>query len=314
MNRLTVHQPGVLTTVQDLGRPGLRRFGVPLGGAMDRDALRIANALVGNPDEAAALECTLSGPQISFAADTWIAIAGGTLPGWPYARPVRVEAGQLLSFRRVERGCRAYIAVAGGLIVPQVLGSCSTYLPGRFGGVEGRSLLAGDEILVGASDIAFANTEHWAIVPELLPHPVTRTQIRIIRGAQWDRFSSEGVRRFFSDSYRVLAQSDRMGLRLSGPAVEAGAAVDMLSEPVAAGAIQIPPDGQPIVLMADCQTLGGYPKLGHVITVDLPRVAQLQPGESVRFRECSVDVAEQLLLAHEVALGKLRTGLSQKLR
>lgn len=314
MNSLSVRYGGLLTTVQDLGRPAARRYGVPVGGAMDAFALRVANLLVGNPEEAAGLECTLTGPEVSFAADTWVAVCGAAAHGVPEAKPFCVRAGDALSLRQLRNGCRAYLAVAGGIDVPKVLGSAATYTRGEFGGQLGRPLRAGDCLHIGPSTTAYQGLEYWSLVDEFRPrHPID-AEVRFVLGPQSSWFSSEALDSFQLEPYGVLAQSDRMGVRLTGPAVTRTTRLEMNSEPVSAGAIQVPPDGQPIVLMPDCQVIGGYPKIGHVITVDLPVVAQLRPGETLRFRECPLNYAQNLLLSREASLGKLRTGLEQKRR
>jgi len=312
MNTLFVDQPGMLTTVQDLGRPAARRYGVPVGGAMDPLAFRVANLLVGNPESAAGLECTLTGPDLSFAADTWIAVCGAAVRGVPEAKPVCVRTGEKLSLRQLRKGCRAYLAVAGGLEVPTVLGSAATYTRGQFGGYEGRALRARDRLSIGPSSTSYRDLEYWSLAAEFLPRELNDPEVRFVPGPQWSWFAAEALDQFQLEAYRVLPQSDRMGVRLAGPPVTRATRLEMNSEPVSAGAIQVPPDGQPIVLMADCQTIGGYPKVGHVIAVDLPIVAQLRSGETVRFRECTLEEAQHLLLEREADLAKLRAGLELK--
>lgn len=314
MNNLVVRYAGMLTTVQDLGRPAARRYGVPVGGAMDPLALRVANLLVGNPEDAAGLECTLTGPELSFASDTWVAVCGAAAHGVSEAKPLLVRAGEVFSLRQLKKGCRAYLAVAGGIDVPKVLGSAATYTRGELGGHLGRALRAGDRLNIGPSATTYQDHGYWSLVEEFRPrHPVD-AEVRFVPGPQWSWFSSEGLDSFQLEPYSVLAQSDRMGVRLSGPPIARATRLEMNSEPVSAGAVQVPPDGQPIVLMADCQVIGGYPKIGHVITVDLPVIAQLRAGETLRFRECPLEYAQSLLLAREASLGKLRVALEQKRR
>jgi antagonist of KipI len=312
---MTVLSPGLLTTVQDLGRPGHRRQGVASGGAMDAFALQVANLLVGNAADAAALEFALTGPRLKFSGDTLVALCGGGFGDLPDWRLVRVRAGGEISLEKCREGCRGYLAVAGGLDVPRVLGGCGTDLRGGFGGHEGRALRAGDGLKVkpGALEAHALRPDaalHHFIAPEIRPAYSRSPTVRVVRGAEAGEFSGE----FFQYLFTIEAQSDRMGLRLAGPQLERRTkAGELISSPVAPGAIQVPPDGQPIVLMADAQTLGGYPKIAHVISVDLPLLAQLRPGDTVRFQEVTLAEAHRLRLAREHALAILRAGLAQKL-
>ena len=314
MNTMLVHRPGMLTTVQDQGRRDSRRYGVPVGGAMDAFSLRVANLLVGNAEDAAALECTLTGPEVSFTEDTWVAVCGAAVRGVSQAKPLFARAGEVLSLWQLKRGCRAYLAIAGGIDVPKVLGSAATYTRGQIGGYFGRALQAGDRLSIGSSITSYRDTKYWSLASDFLPQHNSDAEVRFVSGPQWDWFPSEAVDQFQFEPYRVLPQSDRMGVRLAGTPVVRSTRVEMNSEPVSAGAIQIPPDGQPIVLMADCQTIGGYPKLGHVVSVDLPVVAQLRAGETLRFRECSLEHAQSLLMSREAVIAKLRLGLAEKQR
>jgi antagonist of KipI len=312
MNALQILKAGIFTTVQDLGRSTHRRFGVPVSGAMDRLALRVANLVVGNSEDAAGLECTLVGPEFSVSAETWVAVCGAEIPGVPSGRPIHLRAGETLSLTQLELGCRAYVAFAGGIATQPILGSRSTYVRGGFGGYEGRALRAGDQIPLGESTVTYRDAEHWSVAPEVLPlHPLPDV-LRIVPGAQWEWFDAAVREALCSGKYRVLAQSDRMGVRLQGPALTLREPREMLSEPVVVGSLQVPPDGQPIVLAADCQTIGGYPKIAHVIAADLPVLAQLRPGQSTRFEICTSETAETLLLAQERGLARLREGLAAK--
>lgn len=306
-----VHRPGLQTTVQDLGRRGCRASGVPLSGAMDAFALRVANALVGNPDGAAALELTLSGPELEFAVDALVALGGAECDGLPSWKPLVVRAGQRLQVGPCGRGCRAYLAIAGGIDVPPVLGSRSTYLRAGFGGHEGRALKEGDVLRTGVPVIqhAAAAGPSWRIDPRVLPAYSNAPQIRVIRGAQADEFGEALFKLVFSMS----PQSDRMGLRLTGPALTRAGSGDLLSSAVAPGTVQVPPDGHPVILMADAQTIGGYPQAAHVIAVDLPLVAQLRPGDSLQFVEVTLAEAQRLAQARERELAILHEGLAQKL-
>jgi antagonist of KipI len=312
---MTVLSPGLLTTVQDLGRPGHRRQGVAPGGAMDTFALQVANLLVGNAGNAPALEFALTGPRLKLSGDALIALCGGEFGDLPDWRLVRVRAGGEISLEKCRSGCRGYLAVAGGFDVPRVLGGCGTDLRGGFGGHEGRALRAGDGLKVkpGALEAHALRPDaalHHFVAPEIRPAYSRSPTVRVVRGTEAGEFSGE----FFQHIFTVEAHSDRMGLRLAGPQLERRSKTgELISSPVAPGTIQVPPDGQPIVLMADAQTLGGYPKIAHAISVDLPLLAQLRPGDTVRFQEVTLAEAHRLRLALEHTLAVLREGLAAKL-
>jgi len=294
---------------------GFLGAGVPGSGAMDRLALRLANMLVGNPEGAPGLETTMAGPVLHFKSEAVVAVCGATFTGVRSWQPFWVKAGESLSLTDLESGCRGYLAVAGGFAVPQVLGSASTYLRAGLGGFEGRMLRKGDRLAVGPSAYAIpADIEHWHISPAVLPAYSTQPVVRVTKGTQWDWFSEEAQYKFFENRYDVLPKSDRMGLRLFGAQLTLNAPREMVSEAVAHGSIQVPPEGQPIVLMADRQTIGGYPKIADVISVDLPLLAQLRPGDSVIFTSVSLVLAQELFLAQEHALGHLHEGLAEKYR
>lgn len=315
---LRVTSAGLLTTVQDLGRPGFQRDGVSPGGAMDVFALRAGNLLVGNGDGDAALEITLSGPAIAFEADALVALTGSNLGArvgdraltrW---RAVLVHRGATLCFEGDGAGCRAYLAVAGGIDVPVVLGSRSTFLRARLGGHEGRGLLKGDVLAVGApsalaqrvaSRLATTDSSamiaRWGIGQSIRPAYSRAPIVRVMAGEHAPQLSNESHTHLWADSFRLSASSDRQGLRLEGPRLELSNRRELLSEAVAFGTIQLPPDGNPIVLMADRQTTGGYPRIGEVASVDLPLLAQLRPGDAVRFRQISLAEAQALYVARE---------------
>jgi len=333
----TVIRPGLLTTLQDLGRHGYQRQGIVVSGAMDSCALRIANLLVGNREREAVLEITLAGPVLQVQDDTLIAICGGDLspsclgqrlPMW---RPVLVRGGTRLEFGKARSGCRAYLAVAGGFAVEPILGSKSTYLRGNLGGYQGRALQKGDVLAFGTKSI-FAtrlqetlrqtasmhpdspfSTTGWRVSEEVLPAYCHNPTVRVIKGRQFEAFTEESRHHFFSALYQVTSQSDRMGYRLQdvqGAVLNVSQRTELISEAVTFGTIQIPPEGQPIILMADRQTTGGYPKIAEVIAVDLPVLAQLKPGELVRF--CPVDVveAQALYRMREMGIERFKQGIS----
>lgn len=304
---IEVVRAGMFTTVQDLGRRGHRASGVPLSGAADPFAARLANLLVGNPENAATLEFTLLGPELKFLHDSVIAIAGGEFGDLPHGRPVAVRAGTVVKLDRARRGCRGYLAAAGGIDVAPILGSRSTYVRAALGGFHGRALRDGDVLPVPREIRRFGN--HWRIDDRILPEYAAEPVVRVVTGAHAAEFGDTWLEQPFT----VSAHSDRMGLRLQGAGLERSSPRELVSSPVAPGTVQVPPDGQPIVLLADAQTIGGYPQIAHVIAVDLPIVAQLRPGDRVRFQYLSLDEAHELVMAQERALGLLREGLAQKL-
>jgi KipI family sensor histidine kinase inhibitor len=298
---IEVVSPGALTTVQDLGRFGHESAGVSPGGAMDRQAARLANRLVGNADHAALLELCLSGPVLRFHRETVVAMTTN------HGKPRRVSAGETVDFSKFAGGVRACLAVAGGLAVPDVLGSASTDLRGGFGGVQGRPLQTGDwlaTVAVGKPWLA----DGWHVGRTAYNRP-NEIELRFIRGTQADWFSSDAERRLRTQIYHLTPHSDRMGARLDGPPLTLAAPREMISQPVAQGSIQVPPDGQPIVLAAARQTIGGYPQIGHVITVDLPRLARAWPGTAIRFREVTWDDAQAFKADEKRDFDWLRTGL-----
>jgi KipI family sensor histidine kinase inhibitor len=304
---IEVLRGGMLTTIQDLGRRRHRGIGVPLSGAADAFSLRLLNSLVGNLEEAAALEFTLVGPTLRFLQDAVIAIGGGDFGDVPRWRPLRMAAGTELAFGPARSGCRGYLAIAGGVAVPPVLGSRSTYLRAALGGIGGRALRQGD--LLPVPRVAREFRDNWRIDERILPAYSGAPTVRVIAGMHVAQFDPK----WMSRTYTVSMHSDRMGARLSGAPVARTERTELLSGPVAPGTVQVPPDGQPIVLLADAQTIGGYPQLCHVISVDLPLVAQLRPGDTLRFECVTLAEAHERVAARERALGLLHEGLAQKL-
>ena len=294
-----VIQPGALTTVQDLGRHGYESSGVSPGGAVDRRALRMANLLVGNNENAAALEICLSGPVLKFHAETVVALVTAT------GKPQRVAAGETLDFSKLTGSVRACLAVAGGIQVPQVLGSRATDLRAGFGGFAGRALRAGDHLTFGVSNPP-PLCGNWHVGRA---ENASTIELRFIPGAQQHWFSEAARQRFTHESYQLTARSDRMGARLAGAALSLAAPREMTSQAVACGSVQVPPDGQPIILLAERQTIGGYPQIGHIISVDLPKLARAWPGTAVNFREVTWEEAQKLKREHERDFKRLQTGL-----
>jgi len=304
-----VRRSGMLSTIQDLGRPGQRAAGVPVSSAMDAFALRVANLLVGNTEDAAALEMTRVGAELEFGEDTVVAVTGATAGGLEPWRPHFLKAGTRLQWGQFTAGCRAYMAVAGGFDVPVVLDGRGTYLRAGWGGWQGRALRHGDILPVVPPERTLA-AGGWGIDPRILPGYTTNPTLRVLAGAQAAEFSPQWTQTEFV----VHPQSDRMGVRLQGASLARTVATELDSTAVAPGTVQVPPDGQPIVLGADAQTIGGYPQLAHVISVDLPLLAQLRPADKVRFAEVSLAEAHRLFRAREHALALLREGLTQKRR
>lgn len=300
---VTVLRPGLLTTVQDLGRWGYQALGVPVAGAMDTRALRQANALVGNGPDAAALEVTLLGPVLRADAALVVALTGGAfalvvndVPA-PFGRPVVVPAGAAIAVgsRAPDAGARAYLAIDGGVATVPVLGSRSTHLVSRMGGHEGRALVAGDVLPLGPP--ALAPSTRGAVVTPVAPPSDGR--LRVLLGPQHDWFDAAVSDRLLSATFTVGRRSDRMGFRLDGPPIPIARPAELLSEPVPFGAIQVPAGGEPILLMADRQTAGGYPKIATVVAADLPAAGQLAPGDAVRFVACTRAEARAALIARE---------------
>lgn len=309
---LEVIKPGTLTTVQDLGRPGWQHLGIPAGGPMDRHAGRVANLLLGNDENDPLLELTMTGPELKFLRDTWIAVTGAEVRGVDGWRPLRVSAGQVLSLAEMTRGVRTYLAVAGGFEIVRALGGAGTLLRAGVGGWNGRTLQAGDRLPARAGILE--TTGNWSASAEFKAATGGDVTARFLRGPQWDWFAASSRRAFLGKPFKITAKSDRMGLRLAGSVLRLEPAKELVSEGVGFGSVQVPRDGQPIVLMADRQTIGGYPKIGHVIAVDLPRLAQARTGDLVRFEEISISEAQALYLEQERSLALLAAGVRGKLK
>lgn len=298
---IRVVEPGPFTTVQDLGRPGLAALGVPPSGAFDDVAFRVANRLVGNSEEAAALEITLAGPLLRFEADAVIAIAGARcdieLDGVPakHAESFRVSGGAALRLGRAREGLRTYLAVRGGLAVPEVLGSSATLASAGFGGWLGRPLAANDYLRVGEP----ANRPMRRHAEQPVEHDDV---VRVVPGPQSEAFTEHGRKAFFSQSFTVSPRSDRVGVRLAGEPLELAGPADLDPEGVVTGAIQVPGDGHPIVLGPDRPVTGGYVKIATVITADIPKIAQSRPGDTLRFVEVDLAAARAARRAQEDAL------------
>jgi biotin-dependent carboxylase-like uncharacterized protein len=291
-----------LTTIQDLGRYGYQGFGVPVSGALDDYALRVANLLVGNDEREACLEITLMGLKLRLLGDTAIAVTGADLrpelsgeplPMW---QTVMVKSGDIISFDWPREGCRSYLAVAGGIDVPVVMKSRSTYAKSGIGGYKGRPLRAGD-LLAGFQPPA--EVPEARVAAACIPRYHNQNQIRVILGPQDDHFTQKGIDTFFNSEFTVSPYADRTGYRLNGPLIEHTAGADIISDGIPLGAIQVPADGRPIVLLADRLTTGGYPKIATVITVDIQKLAQTKPGDKMRFRLATLRDAHRYLEEYE---------------
>ena len=297
MRAMKVIIPGVLTTVQDLGRFGYQKSGMTCSGVMDTAAYRKANYLVGNKEDAAVLELTLYGGSFLFEEDIIIALTGAGMEARidqqpvPMNHAVLIPAGKVLNLGMVKSGCRTYLAAAGGIDVPKVMGSYSTNLKCKIGGYHGRALQAGDEVPVGVSRVALEEVKDRKVNVPDYPQEV---MIRVVPGPQEDYFTEQGIQRFYAESYEVTESCDRMGYRLEGPEVESKEGTDIVSDGIVFGSIQIPSSGKPIILMADHQTTGGYAKIGTVCQVDLPKIAQCRPGDHIRFQKISVEKAQEI--------------------
>lgn len=282
MSDLLILEPGPLTTVQDLGRPGHLRVGIPASGPVDREAFVLANRLAGNDDGAAALECTLMGPRVEFTDARTIAVTGAEMPvtlnGAAVARweSVAVTAGDVLKLGMAKTGARAYLAISGGIDTPAALGSRATYLRGRLGG---RALAKGDAVPLGAGGAVAARR----VRPDEIPDYAQDAHVHVVMGPQDNRFTARGIATFLESAYEMTPQNDRMGARLKGPVIEHARGHDIISDGVPLGGIQVVGDGQPIVLLVDRQSTGGYTKIATVCSYDIGRVGQLKPGQKLFF-------------------------------
>nr|WP_295970281.1 biotin-dependent carboxyltransferase family protein [uncultured Bacillus sp.] len=331
---ITIIKPGLLSSIQDLGRFGLQKYGVISSGAMDVFSHRVANLLTGNDENTPTIEMTLLGPVVLFHKDALIAICGGEftpsinghpIPTW---KPVLVKKGTILHCGRASQGCRAYLAVSGGLSVPILLNSRSTYLRANIGGFHGRALQAGDEIPFrlesGQAKILmkrlysrmkgrpFAEA-NWYVSPNLIPTMQAEPIIRAMIGRQYHLFTPDSQEGFFQQSFTVTAQSDRMGYRLIGTPLSLKKPEEMLSAAVAFGTIQVPSDGNPIVLLADRQTTGGYPIMAQIASIDFSIMAQARPGDRIHFRKITHEDAQRLYIKKERETLLLKQSIMHKM-
>ncbi|WP_235849042.1 MULTISPECIES: biotin-dependent carboxyltransferase family protein [Bacillaceae] len=312
-----VMESGLHTTVQDLGRYGYQQYGISPAGAMDDVSYQLGNILLGNPRNAASLEITMVGPTLKALKDTIISITGAnlspsldgkTVDMW---RNILVEKGQTLRFGKPVAGARAYLAVIGGIHVPEVMGSKSTYVKGNFGGMNGRPLAERD--IVEASNVP---TDYKSMTRKKLSkdaQPSFLGKIRVVQGPQWDHFTEGAIHDFLNSPFTITNQSDRMGYRLQGNmgiALRDQGRKEMITDPVAKGSIQVPKNGSPIILMSDRQTTGGYPKIANVISAELYKVAQRLPGEQIVFEKVSVVEAQRQWRNREKLFRQLELGVA----
>ncbi len=306
---------GFLTTVQDMGRTGYQESGMSVSGVMDQRSTAIANILVGNDENEAVLEVTLMGPMMTFTEDNIIAITGANLvpkingSDFPMYQAVLVHKGDSMNFAGMTTGSRAYIAAAGGFDIPVQMGSKSTNLKSKVGGYQGRKIGSGDEIGFSAPKKSLPNMEKRKVTPE--DFSGSEKNIRVVMGPQDDCFTEKGIKTFLSSTYAFTNESDRMGCRLEGEIIEHKNGGDIITDGIAFGAIQVPSHGQPIIMMADHQTTGGYTKIAGVISVDLPLVAQSRPGYKVNFKKVTIEEAQKLYVEQIEKLKALREELEK---
>jgi len=303
MKVFQVIRPGFFTTIQDLGRQGFLRYGVPISGAMDELSLQLANMLVRNNLNDACLETTLIGPELEALSDTNIAITGGNITPQVNGRDVemwqtlRIKYGDVVTFGKVRNGCRVYLSVRSGINVPLVLGSRSTYTRCEIGGLQGRQLKAGDTI----EGFNFTKPLDFklSLPEEYIPRFKGEARVKVVLGPQLESFTERGVETLLSNPYTISIEADRMGYRLEGPTVEHKAQGDTISDAILPGAVQVPPNGEPIITMKDAQTTGGYAKIATVVTSDLPILGQARPKDTVHFHKVSLSEAWHRLLEYK---------------
>lgn len=304
-----VLKPGLLTTVQDLGRYGYLKYGIPISGAMDTFSLVAANLLVANNSNDACLETTLFGPELQALTKTQIAITGGAIspkingqnvPTW---QTLEAQKGDIISLGKVESGCRAYLSIRGGINTPLMLGSRATYVRGGFGGINGRQLKTGD-IIEGFNTPPLK--VGYSMPEDLVPQFTDQFKVHVILGPQADMFTEKGINTFLSSSYKVTPEADRMGYRLEGPTIEHKAKADIISDALLPGAVQVPKNGKPIIIMRDAQTTGGYSKIAVVITPDVSSLGQARPNDTVEFLEVTLQQAYEKMRKYNKLLSNLR--------
>jgi len=294
-----IEKSGALTTIQDMGRTGYERFGVSPAGPMDIRSFVLANLLVGNPKNTAAMEISIIGPTLRFTERGIIAITGCDIAPRRQGKllemykTIEVEAGDVIQMGIAPSGCRAYLAIAGGFAVPKVMGSCATSVQNKIGGKDGRKLKNGDELQVGQPTVALDRLAGRSFSKETFgqKQPVT---IQVIMGPQDKEFTDSGINTFLNSTYTVGNDSNRMGYRLEGPVIEHKGDGNIISDGIVTGSVQVPTAGLPIIMLAERQTVGGYTKIATVISADLPKIGQCRPGDTIRFQAVSIDEAQRL--------------------
>ncbi|PSL45880.1 biotin-dependent carboxylase-like uncharacterized protein [Salsuginibacillus halophilus] len=305
-----VHKSGLETTLQDQGRPGFQQYGITESGAMDGFALAMGNFLAGNHPDAPALEITMAGPELEMISACTLALAGGDLGARLNGERLAsftsfyVQPGDRLTFDGPVFGVRTYLTVAGGLIGTKTLGSTATFEKAAMGGIDGRKVRKGDTLTRGSFHKDFKTQAGKRVHADLADHPYEKRPLRVLTGPEWEAFTEDGRRMFLSNGYQVTGQSNRMGYRLHGPDITHEDRADILSDAVPFGTIQVAADGQPMIMMADRQTTGGYTRIGHVITADHPYLAQLKPGDEVTFQLVSMKKAHEALSRQQMACKK----------
>lgn len=306
-----VIKPGLSTTIQDLGRHKFRQYGVVASGAMDTFALQVSNLLVGNNRNTACLEVSIMGPKLKVLTDTVLSICGAHLSPTIDGHPLEmwkshfVHKGQVLAFGRPVSGAYAYIATSHPIQVPSVMGSKSTYTKAKLGGLEGRVLEKGDILHAEDVQVDFGHIVGRGLSQKHIPNYEEKRHIRVIKGPDDDLFTSESMDKLFHDTFQLTSQADRMGYRLKGPRLKHKGGADIISDAILAGTIQVPQSGNPIVLLADGQTAGGYARIATVIFVDLPLLVQTLPNEQLGFSFVSVEEAQNLFIEQENVLKQL---------
>ena len=320
MKGFKVIKSGFFDTIQDLGRSGFQRYGMPVSGAMDSFALRIGNQLLGNKENAAGIEISTPSLSLEVLNQTIITITGADFnptindspnPMW---KVLKVRKGDIISFTQIKNGCRSYLLVAGGIDVPDVLGSKSTYVRGKIGGLEGRPLKKLDIINIGKQSEGLENITGRKVSNINIPIYQEENEIKVILGPQDDYFTKDGLHTFLSSTYEITVNSDRMGYRLRGPKIDSENGVDIITDGIPLGSIQITKDGMPIVMLADRQTTGGYAKIATVISVDIDKFAQMKPGNKIKFTGINLEEAHKFLYEREMNISNMQFEINNKLK
>jgi antagonist of KipI len=326
---ITIIKPGIMSSIQDLGRWGFQQYGVPIGGAMDTVSASVANLICGNDEHEAVIEMTLHGTAILFNAPAYCALVGGGCKAFveetelPFNRLLHIPANSLITTSSSDTGCRSYLAVAGGLEINKEMNSASTYVPSGIGGVGGRNLMTGDTLffrsaqhyIQSATDKKLANQVGVSLwhVPDLIPIKEVPAAIHVVPGPEFSYFNTDAQEAFFNTSFTISPQSNRMGYRLEGAQFQPKEKKEMVSTAVTAGIVQVTNEGTPVVLMADAQTTGGYPRIGRICSADIHLLAQTRPGQNIRFIETDdQESALRFVKMHE-AVWKLKSALKMKL-